>query len=164
MKIRLIDFKEGVLTQVHGQYHPAELDLEFVDLKYLEPLFLDGTIDKGHDTLTFRGHLRSRLVHICGRCLKQVEDRIDLPFEFFYETKGKEVIETIDELREIVILDHPISFLCREDCRGLCPRCGTNLNEGRCRCRTQEGETVTPLAFLKQMWVEKKKERSHGQS
>ena len=37
-------------------------------------------------------------------------------------------------LREQVILDAPMQPLCREDCRGLCPQCGTNLNTDACAC------------------------------
>ena len=36
--------------------------------------------------------------------------------------------------REVVLLDSPSTPLCRPDCAGLCPTCGTNLNEGSCDC------------------------------
>lgn len=41
-------------------------------------------------------------------------------------------------LREDVLLDLPGKFLCREDCKGLCPKCGKNLNEGECGCEKRE--------------------------
>ena len=40
-------------------------------------------------------------------------------------------------LREQVILAAPIQSLCHETCAGLCPRCGQNLNEGRCACASE---------------------------
>lgn len=156
MKIHLPSFKEGVPTKVQQEYDPKHLDVEFVDLKYSQPLLLDGVVEKGPDTLTFRGHLTSEAEKICARCLTSVKDPVDEPFELFYEIKGKEDIETLNDLREVLILDHPIRFICREDCRGLCPSCGVNLNETRCHC---EANRATPLSQLKKMWPSKKENK-----
>ena len=56
----------------------------------------------------------------------------------------------LDELvEEDLILDQPSKRLCKEDCRGLCPQCGKNQNEGSCGC---EQKTVDPrLAALQQL-------------
>jgi len=134
MKIRLADYKPGVLTEVRADYDPKPLDLEFVDLKYTKPLHLEGEIEKGIDTLVFRGALTGKIARVCGRCLRAAEDAFHRPFEFYYEIKGKEYVETLEDLREILILDHPISFICRPGCKGLCPHCGMKLNEKPCRC------------------------------
>ena len=43
----------------------------------------------------------------------------------------------LDELiRTDILLELPTKFLCKEDCKGLCPTCGKNLNEGACDCQT----------------------------
>ena len=39
-----------------------------------------------------------------------------------------------DALREQVLLALPLKVICREDCKGLCPHCGANLNDGQCSC------------------------------
>lgn len=134
MKISVQQLKDGFSTLVHEEYNPKELDLEFVDLVYSEPLKMQGTVVKFMNTVTFRGRLASRVLHICGRCLKEVEGSVDQPFELAYDITGKEEVDTLDDLREILILDHPIQFLCRPDCRGLCPQCAADLNEGDCAC------------------------------
>ena len=60
-----------------------------------------------------------------------------------YQLPLQELVE------EDLILDQPSKILCREDCRGLCPQCGKDLNQGLCGCRQ---ETVDPrLAILKQL-------------
>ena len=52
-------------------------------------------------------------------------------------------------LQEDILLDLPVKFLCREDCKGLCPTCGQNLNEGSCGCTQRE---VDPrLAVLQKL-------------
>lgn len=161
MKIHLANFKEGIAVDVQENYNPKDLDLEFVDLKYTEPLNLRGTVEKSIDTLTFRGSLRSKVEHLCGRCLQKIPDLVDREFELFYEIKGKEEIETTDDLREILILDHPITFICRKNCKGLCPECGANLNEETCHCSSQMKNH--PFEQLKKIWKEKRG-TSHGKS
>ena len=52
-------------------------------------------------------------------------------------------IDLTDFLNEIILLNYPMTVLCRDDCEGLCPVCGQNLNEGRCSCNT-EPEDIDP--------------------
>lgn len=134
MKIQLRLLQDGFPKDVRQEYNPKELDLEFVDLTYLESVRMNGRVEKFQDTLTFRGNLMSRVAHTCARCLKPVEEAVDRPFEMVYDIRGKEEVDTLEDLREILILDHPIRFLCREECPGLCPRCGADLSEGPCQC------------------------------
>ncbi len=155
MQIRLADLKEDEIVPVKGTYNPKDLELEFVDLVYSKPLSLDGTLEKSHDTLRFQGVLTSDIERICGRCLKKLPGSLRKLFDLFYEIHGKEVIETTDDLRELLILDHPLSYLCQENCRGLCPQCGTNLNESKCTCKIDNDQ---PLSHLKDIWNKKKQE------
>ena len=156
MQIRLADYNEGVITKVSKEYEPKSLDIEFIDFVYSQNIALEGTIEKGSDTLTFRGHLTSEIQNICGRCLKAVPRRLACPFEFFYEIKGKETLETLDDLRETLILEHPISFVCQESCRGLCPQCGINRNELRCACTPSKEFSPNVFSQLKNIWASKK--------
>lgn len=72
------------------------------------------------------------------------------------EYAGKE-IDLAPALREQILLQIPSSPLCREDCRGLCPRCGKDLNAGECGC---DRTVMDPRwAALKGIQLEKKKEK-----
>lgn len=51
------------------------------------------------------------------------------------------VINLTDGLRQNIIMALPMKLVCREDCRGLCPRCGRNLNEGDCGCRVEKTDS-----------------------
>jgi uncharacterized protein len=55
-------------------------------------------------------------------------------------------------------MEFPLRFLCKEDCKGLCQRCGKNLNEGECGCETKEFDPrLAPLkALLERMKNEEK--------
>jgi uncharacterized protein len=94
---------------------------------------------------------------ICDRCGQPFERQETLRGDFYFsferarETvrdldfsnipKGARELDISQEIRDLVILDQPWRFLCREDCQGLCPVCGANLNLETCRC---ERETVDP--------------------
>jgi uncharacterized protein len=134
MKIILVDYKEGVPVSVEETYDPKKLDIEFVDLKYTKPLQMTGVVEKASDTITFSGTLKSRIEKLCGRCLKQLSAPLEKDFVLYYETAGKDVIDTIDDLRETLILDHSLAYVCSAACKGLCPHCGGDRNEKNCRC------------------------------
>lgn len=70
----------------------------------------------------------------------------DLNFSYYH---GEE-IDLGNILAEEVFLAIPMTFLCREDCRGLCPNCGKNLNQGPCPCeQAPEGSPFSALKDLK---------------
>ncbi|HSA59363.1 MAG TPA: DUF177 domain-containing protein [bacterium] len=72
-------------------------------------------------------------------------DEDDVAFSFY---KGEE-IDLSEILREMFVLDIPLRYLCSETCKGLCPRCGKNLNLGPCGCSAQAGDSR--FAALKQL-------------
>lgn len=134
MKISVYLLKESVPELVHADYNAKEMDVEFVDLTYPDTIHLEGAVEKFYDTLTFRGSLVGRTEHTCARCLKQVREALNHPFKLIYEIQGREEIDTLEDIREMLILDHSIRYLCRDNCAGLCSRCGEDLNVGPCSC------------------------------
>ena len=66
------------------------------------------------------------------------------------------------ELDEVLIpeliLDMEMAVLCREDCKGLCPKCGANLNRGECGCSRRE---IDPRLAVLQRILEEKKDRKN---
>jgi DUF177 domain-containing protein len=121
--------------------------------------------------LFFRGELTAATVASCARCAEEFiapsdrsfryvlaprsigEDRNsdlraeDLEFSFY---DGEEVNLT-PFIREQMLLALPTRPLCREDCRGLCPQCGANLNERECACVTKSADT--PFSVLRSIKV-----------
>ena len=77
---------------------------------------------------------------VCSRCAVTFKEKIQ-DRAFFCEREVPDLHQTLDltdEVRETIILDFPNFPLCGEACRGLCPRCGVNLNRERCGCRPEE--------------------------
>lgn len=119
---------------------------------------LTGTlvVDDLEGRCVVRGELEAEGTVACGRCLEPFTQSFAAPFaavilrDAGHETDDAETlvlhqrrgeIDLGDALREAVILALPQAQVCREDCRGLCVRCGANLNEGLCSC---EDDDVDP--------------------
>ena len=99
----------------------------------------------------------------CARCLKEIRGdfttTIDKPVApagtLENEDTDEYIIAEKNELEidipvlDAIILDFPMRVLCRDDCRGLCPKCGRDLNEGDCGCELHEPDPR--LAVLAQL-------------
>ncbi len=102
------------------------------------------------------GVIEVPVVGECRRCLADVRQTFrqevalvwSEPAELAAESDGEEEIRTLDPgaseidlgeaIREELILSAPAYLLCRDECKGLCPQCGANLNDGPCGCETEE--------------------------
>ena len=71
---------------------------------------------------------------ICSRCLKEITLPMGKKDVCIYREKvSEEIVDITDEIREDILLEMPLRFLCSEDCKGLCA-CGADLNTEKCRC------------------------------
>ncbi len=61
-------------------------------------------------------------------------------------------------IREAIVLSLPITFLCREQCRGLCPVCGINRNKTKCKCKVEKVGLFAPV-FMKRKTEGKKSKK-----
>jgi uncharacterized protein len=83
------------------------------------------------------------------------EDRLD-----DYAIIEDGFLDMDEQLREQMEIEFPIRFLCREDCRGLCSKCGKNLNEGDCNCNHKEIDPrLLPLQKLLEEMKNNNKDR-----
>jgi uncharacterized protein len=112
-------------------------------------------IQKDRDRYRLVGTVRATLELACSRCLEGYGAAVDAAFDLRYLPQAvntgdedqeiseddlstafyrDEVIDLGQLVREQFYLALPMKPLCRSDCRGLCPECGTNLNRDRCGC------------------------------
>ena len=108
----------------------------------------------GHDVLA-EGEIHASVQGICVRCLRPARTELSAPIREFWvygrtedEDEGMdpsaeaslmrgyngEEIELDEPLRELLMAELPDRTYCADDCKGLCPDCGANLNVGACRC------------------------------
>ena len=133
---------------------------------------------KDGDKVALRGSLRARLVLTCDRCLGEYDFAVETEMQVLLETLSGEpwhlkelecgsgdldtilldepVVDLDDLLRQQLYLSLPVKNLCTEECRGLCPECGANLNQADCTCGA--GENRSPFAVLRQLQATRKKQ------
>ena len=132
---------------------PDELDITDTDLKVTAPIQLEGVVENAGDVILLKADVKTEIERTCGRCLKVFTEPLAAQAgaeniendAFIYES---DLLDITEPVRESLLLAVPLQSLCREDCRGLCPVCGADRNEGDCGC---DATTVDPrLAALKQ--------------
>ena len=96
------------------------------------PISVELTLELIDGSVVFGGALRGRWDLPCKRCLTLRPDDFTTPLEGSF---GREIekLDAAEEIRQTLVLAVPLQSLCSPDCRGLCPRCGANLNLGECR-------------------------------
>ena len=81
------------------------------------------------------GKVRTELAGLCGRCLEPVTKKIENSGVcLFYGQPGEDELDITEDVRGEMLLELPMNLLCSEECRGLCPHCGKNLNRESCSC------------------------------
>ncbi len=113
-----------------------------------EPMHLR-IVSDGKDKARISGSFRMVFETRCDRCLKQTETVVESDFERTVVSPGSETeeedardcmdaysLDTEALMQDEISVNWPVKILCREDCKGLCPVCGQNLNEGTCGCDT----------------------------
>lgn len=125
---------------------------ELPDVRFPHDIKLCGTIKNmaGYMTLSAKAELPYS-TH-CARCFREIEGVFPFTFERSVAVKGtlsdeesddyliaeKGMLDPDERVREAILLDFPMVFLCKDDCKGLCAKCGKDLNEGDCSCPKKE--------------------------
>lgn len=134
-------------------------------LKLVSPVRIKGDVYKTDDGTYLSAHVIYEYSENCARCLKEFTNRIQTVLsgrlmeksKSFEQQNDEELIIYYDgdevELKEHVIaavlLSLPMKSVCDEACKGLCPHCGEDLNEGQCDCLVED---IDPrLAKLKEL-------------
>ena len=155
LELHPIEFKE--------EFQPGVIDLG-EDIHQRTPLQASGRaelVEEHHgkheviQDIRLRGNLSAGLELSCARCLEPVAQNVTRDFELLYRPLGADAgrdelsvtdaeaeigyydgegLLLEDVLREQVLLAVPLKVTCREDCKGLCPHCGKNLNQEQCSC------------------------------
>ncbi|MEG2380188.1 MAG: DUF177 domain-containing protein [Oscillospiraceae bacterium] len=132
-------------------------DVEFENVKddifeVLQPIHVDGEIVNMSDNLELTAKVHAKVKLCCDRCMEDFETEMD--FEFSERLKKEYVSDNSQDenpdiihftgssfdLSEMVyenlVVNIPTKVLCNEDCLGMCPKCGKNLNFGVCDCES----------------------------
>ena len=148
---------------------PGKIDLGG-DVVQVKPLAIRGSAELLASEIRLRGLLQTVVEVSCARCLEPVRRDLAREFDLFYSpiaAIAKQEADAVssdeleigfyhgdgvlleDAIKEQVLLALPMRDVCREDCSGLCPGCGQNLNLGACACTSSSGDARwAPMADL----------------
>ncbi len=110
------------------------------------------------DVVTVVGDASVTVVAQCDRCLKDVEIEHCADFDVIYDKTADDgtytyagyTIDLADAVNEALTFTFPSVVLCDEECKGLCPYCGQDLNVGECQCRQEMADKSNPFSILKE--------------
>ncbi len=150
MKFQVGGLSEGV-HRFHFDVPASDVGLgeEFSDVH------TDVELDKTPNQIMLRAAIHTAAGFSCDRCTAPFASRLDSSYRMHYIwneeeasiydvaevqviPQGSAVIDITEDVRQTVLIAVPLKLLCREDCLGLCPHCGKDLNEGPCGCTTVE--------------------------
>jgi uncharacterized protein len=141
------------------------------EFRVQEPIGVNVSYYRAGTELFFEGGLHASTTAICARCAEEFAAPSDRDFRFVLAPKAigfdddkdlrdedlefslydGDQIELSPLIREQFLLSLPTRPLCQEDCRGLCPKCGVNLNHTQCGCSRDIGHPG--LAALRNLKV-----------
>jgi uncharacterized protein len=141
------------------RFAPEEIDLGSGDAKLKKAVLVEGTITKHIAQIETEGEINAEIEIDCTRCLQTINQDLKFNFEAIFVTpenytQAKEAelnaedldvsviegneIDLAELVREQILLNLPDQTFCREDCLGLCPKCGANRNLINCNCIEKE--------------------------
>lgn len=150
-----------------GASLPFSTSVDLSDLRYgisnpvSQPVQAQGVVRNTAGVLLMKGNVTTTIHGICDRCAAPFHRDIDFPIdvvlvselasednedEWVFPLAGDSA-DLDDIVRTVFVLNLDSKLLCKDDCKGLCPGCGKNLNDGVCTC---EREPDPRLAALRQ--------------
>ena len=168
MSIDLTSFLDRIVSNLHLE---ESLNIENIivngrKIDFTEPVKFTGDIYKVDEDNFLSGNINFKYKENCARCLKEFVQEINTAISGKLIEGSKKIKETDEDEEDLkiyyegnnidltesvvsaIILSLPMKSLCKEDCKGLCPKCGKNLNEGKCDC--VEDDIDPRLAKLKE--------------
>jgi uncharacterized protein len=155
MKIGLKDLRDD-LNSLQFKATPQDLELKFEGADFVKPVEVQLNLRKGEDSFYCSGYAKTEVKLECSRCLEPYFHSLEARLDFFVKVEQDKIeIEYQDQveplifpgnqffsidnlIKEAILLNLPLKPLCSEDCKGLCPVCGVNLNISTCKCKKEK--------------------------
>lgn len=162
--------KAPVGTSLVNDFREEDIQLDD-DIEVIGPIDGHVRMRRTNQGLLVDGWVELTLELSCNRCLKTFEQPMHVDFEEqFYPTvdvisgmplepfdedeifpiDAHHEVDLTEAVRQNVLLALPMVTICQEDCRGLCPQCGQDLNLGSCGCKPEVDERLSVLKQLLQ--------------
>lgn len=161
MKLNITELlqQSGNRESYSETWAPEDLDLENQLYSLSESLEVSLLLYNASGVIELEGSYGGVVEYYCNRCLEEMSDQLNATFEARFYRPNRDLSSIADDLdrddlylrhytedemidvgsliREDIVLNRPMQVLCRPDCKGLCPKCGQNLNETDCGHETE---------------------------
>jgi uncharacterized protein len=147
-KIRI----SGLSNGIHEYRFCTEAKELGLEPNFTHPVNVTAVLDKAQHQIYLKTEIATSARFSCDRCVEEFERPLAARINMLYVYDGDKtverdtdevhviapdtvIIDLTEDVRQMVELSVPLKLLCKEECKGLCPRCGTNLNRGSCACK-----------------------------
>ncbi len=137
LKFNLRKLEDNKTVLLEEDVDSDDLDLEIGVMHFPDVIHVKAEAWKTGEDLTVQAHIEAERSFTCSLCLEEFHNVFEKDITLHYDIKGLDSVTIDPDIRDEILLDHPIRILCRPDCRGLCAFCGANLNEGSCDCKSE---------------------------
>ena len=150
----------GLVSSAHIEERMEPIELMGRIIETTEPVSVDVSYTFDGEGFRLEGMLASAVKMNCTKCDNEFIEHFEVPFserflrvseaeaeELDCYTYSGETLKLDKMIRDLVLLNAPMYGLCKPDCKGLCPVCGTNLNNTQCSCTLPDESN--PFAALK---------------
>jgi uncharacterized protein len=139
IKINVLQLERQELD-ISGTENVAFLEIEDTELMQ----FKDSVSYQLRASLVNRGVLvagsvKTAIHCVCGRCVKEFTQTVEnSSICRYYEDVTEPELDITEDIREEMLISIPVNYLCNENCKGLCPQCGVDLNKKKCKCHEKK--------------------------
>lgn len=159
-------FEPAEMQEFEGTADLGTVQMNGTEYAFAQPCAWQVQVTNTGGALLVRGTAQAEGACACARCLEDAQVSLEGEIEgyFVISPEGEDEDMEADEFDVLpenhdmdiaplivqgLMLDAPVQPLCQEECAGLCPKCGANLNEGACGCEPDEVDEGNPFAVLK---------------
>ena len=166
LRVDLRELAQGRAVETRGELKQDDPVLDGTEVRLQEPVAVQGRLQAlGDGRFYWQGTARTVVAGECRRCLTPVETPLQLEIGALF-TQDPDAqddpdsypvapdatdIDVTPAVREELVLAAPRYVVCRDDCKGICPQCGKDLNAGPCDCAPVTDARWQPLKALKDM-------------
>lgn len=150
MHINLREYQKSKVFKKDGEFFILLQDLEVYngdDFKFVDDIRTKADISISEDLMKLKFDISTKFKFTCSRCLTEfIEDfNLKCDDEILLSNLDEDIILDSDQnldfkdyIKNCVIVSIPQKKLCKDDCLGLCQKCGINLNDNKCSCEKEE--------------------------
>lgn len=140
-------------TTARSRERPEQLGFDEKEVRFVAPIDVVAQITRMGFDVYIDCSITTAVALQCSRCLKEFRSEMEIGWKMLFVPAGpgekgasgeagvflyRDFIDLADRICEAIREDLPMKPLCEADCRGLCPHCGKNLNEGDCACEEKD--------------------------